>query len=721
METVLRFLAAGLYLGVIAPTQSPGNARPVTITIQASAVSKALKQLGALIGTPLSPSRRLSDEIISMRFQDVPVADAMKRVADVLDATWQKEGSGYRLVRTPEQDKAEERIEFEARVERFRKGIQATSKRVSSMSSWSTDQADQLSVKVEALLNGQSHASTPNYRLANQLTRQLPIARAVQEIVAHLDPNNLAALPPYIDTVWSSRPTPIQTEMPSSTGPIFEEYQREQADWVNALRRRRLPTNTSELQALLGSDFSVAQGIADQKVDVILLKAHSSSPNSFMTVTMSAFNASGKRLGQAECTFGGDYDAGFASAMRTSQPSPPGEKKIELEGDGKILMESQMPANRASGRSLPTDLIAKIAHPDRSDPLSLMMSPPLVQAAEAKQLNLIACLADQNFYSAAGTRASLSVSDFLLRSAYPATSIETRDGWITVRPNRPVEAREARADRRVLGQYLRRLLEKRRLSIEDRAAYSLLLPAPDSNSMPAYLARFLRIPATNFDDDINVLRFYGLLTAQQRSRLMADRLPIGSLRPDQAEYVRRMVYGSDGSLEYRASQTVGSEEQELHTTGILSEATESLPTGLPVDGSVSAKADDSFVAFRTDEPSGTSGDSTNELAATDLAWRVFVQDHPLLFPRASSLSPRIELAKLKFARRLQMTFTFQFTPRLFLIKTLEDSSAEDFLKSAQSTMPEDFKKQLDREYESLTRAYAGAKPGQGVEPVHPPP
>lgn len=68
-----------------------------------------------------------------------------------------------------------------------------------------------------------------------------------------------------------------------------------------------------------------------------------------------------------------------------------------------------------------------------------------------------------------------------------------------------------------------------------------------------------------------------------------------------------------------------------------------------------------------------------------------------------------------------MTFTFQFTPRLFLIKTLEDSSAEDFLKSAQSTMPEDFKKQLDREYESLTRAYAGAKPGQGVEPVHPPP
>ena len=73
---------------------------------------------------------------------------------------------------------------------------------------------------------------------------------------------------------------------------------------------------------------------------------------------------------------------------------------------------------------------------------------------------------------------------------------------------------------------------------------------------------------------------------------------------------------------------------------------------------------------------------------------------------------KVDLTHFKYGRRLQLTFTFEFTKTLSLMESFEDHSVGDFKSITMDELPDDFKKQFNQAYADLKQSYANAKPGQ---------
>src|SRR4051812_24561604 len=85
--------------------QMPGV--KVTLTQPAAPAVKVLAALSKASGETLQCSTQTAPDILVLQLKDVPLAEAMKRIADADDASWEREGSVWRLVRTDADRRAE--------------------------------------------------------------------------------------------------------------------------------------------------------------------------------------------------------------------------------------------------------------------------------------------------------------------------------------------------------------------------------------------------------------------------------------------------------------------------------------------------------------------------------------------------------------------------------------------------------------------------------------
>src|ERR1019366_1308830 len=107
----------------------------------------------------------------------------------------------------------------------------------------------------------------------------------------------------------------------------------------------------------------------------------------------------------------------------------------------------------------------------------------------------------------------------------------------------------------------------------------------------------LKLPA-NDDYDLAMLRFYGLLTGDQKDKMINGGLPFGSLRADELEYVNRMLYRTRSRIGYDPPK--GQEAQfdfDLFYNGLMHEPTECLPNGIPPQGLITLTVKDSNVVM----------------------------------------------------------------------------------------------------------------------------
>ncbi len=70
-------------------SQGDGLGSHVTFTAPAETVEKALVSLSQTAGVSLSVEGPIAKDIVVLRFQDVPLADALKNIARVTAAEWQ--------------------------------------------------------------------------------------------------------------------------------------------------------------------------------------------------------------------------------------------------------------------------------------------------------------------------------------------------------------------------------------------------------------------------------------------------------------------------------------------------------------------------------------------------------------------------------------------------------------------------------------------------------
>jgi|GEM_PF-1335298 len=696
----------------------------INITIPATTVTKALQALGEASHIGLAASVQTGSDVITMKLSDVPLSEVMRKVADTLDATWRQEGDTYRLVRTADQQRAEKNEEFQDQVNKIKKSLKKRADELTKSPNWNPALAEQLATKVKALIKtfNPRQMNSSFYQQASQLSQQAPIGRAVTKIVMMMPPEDLASIEPGYRVVWSTNPTATQRPMPNGVSQIVEDFISAQATWQDAVSKYNVTAPTFNGATYWVGDFGDFQGNQNSgKIEVILLSAQKWSRESGLNLELNAYDAKGKRVAQGQVTLGNAYEDQAEILEMTKEAKPlPGEPLVNLPTEASEILKYRMRQGRPGSKAadeLPSALVQKLLHPEKTDPLAILITPELFQVADIKKVNLIASLPDTSFFGPMSMmmqkNTSVPVDTLLKRLKYFSTQFEIKDGWMVIKPLAPLDSRESRVDRKELGQYLRRIATGQPLTIDESAAFALILPEQDHNYLPSQLASMFETSSHQYLDQ-NALKFYGLTTAEQR-RAMAERgVPFESLNEKQLEIVNKLVYGNNNQLQYAPQEQNGYDPEsfDLFYNGLMHEATESLPNGIPPKGLCKLQIDSSNV-IKTGEistPNYTMPGRTYD--ANTLAWQKYGQEHPEFFPWMNDENQKIDFGSLQFGKRTLIIFTFQFTKALSTSLSLEDSSTANFRKVTLSDLPDDFKKQFDQAYSDYQKSYANAKPGQ---------
>jgi len=241
--------------------------------------------------------------------------------------------------------------------------------------------------------------------------------------------------------------------------------------------------------------------------------------------------------------------------------------------------------------------------------------------------------------------------------------------------------------------------------------------------LPSTIAEIVH-PRESQHNDLNMLRLYGLLTTEQKSKMASNGHPMGSLTTEELEYLDRMVYGPNAFLQYTPKRnpqgTLEQVDWDLYSEGLLHEATEALPDGVPPQALVTLEKSSAKVVITSDITTADLTTPGHTFDARGLAWQKFAQDRPDLF-NPNTLVQRADFSKLILGERLCLDFSFEFNSSFSLNRRFEDKSLGGFKKTTLDDLPDDFKKQFQRLYANYASSYANAKSARsGVNSVPPP-
>jgi hypothetical protein len=399
--------------------------------------------------------------------------------------------------------------------------------------------------------------------------------------------------------------------------------------------------------------------------------------------------------------------------MARMRAVPPKAEGPTIEPDQEATALIMYRVGSATAPRLEPALLSKVMDPTKHEPLSLVASKSLVQAAELRNLNLVACISDFEPLGGHLLRgAKVPVDLYLDRLRYLGSEVDVKDGWLVVRPMKPVQDRVRRVDRAVLADYLKMRRENPKPSIEQRSYFAWRMPLPLDNLLVTFwemygLGSNGSIP---FGPDQDVLRLLGSLSATQ---IAASKTGVAfrSLSPEQLGVVRRLVYGFEPW--YRPKTGTSDALADLFSTrqNLASQPTEFMPDGLPPHATLRITETISMVTV-----------------APELRLRDMTRDEAQMDPKAyareklrqsdksglsqDELDMRIDLDAIRLARQRKITLTFDLTREIELPFSLTDVSYLADKPMSYRELPESYRKDVEAELARLKRG-GGVQRGEG--------
>jgi hypothetical protein len=154
--------------------------------------------------------------------------------------------------------------------------------------------------------------------------------------------------------------------------------------------------------------------------------------------------------------------------------------------------------------------------------------------------------------------------------------------------------------------------------------------------------------------------------------------------------------------------------------GILREPTEALPNGIPANGILRVIDQTTEAAFSTPKSSSQFARFDEQsFTADDLAWQMFMHSRTDLFPGMDGNDFQPNLDELAMGRRRNMTFTFQFTPMISMLESLEETTKSPGRGTAFPNLPKAFVNQVQERIDSISKSYQNARLGPAGAPIRP--
>ena len=734
-------------------------------------------ELATKSSTPLLISNQLAQEVIFMRLKDVTLADAMSKLAEAVGGEWVREGSNFRLIRTPSGAREESEVEIAARAQIFQKAIREMVADVEKTQNYTENEARQAMQNMQRQMTqmmqgGSSNAGGGRNMMQTMMSQanMMPGNRAIARLVNSIDPKVLASMAPGSRLVFSSRPTRMQRALSGNPMAVAQSFVQEQKAFNNAMQTLT-GGNSNEGVAIGGGrgGMMMVRGMGGMMGDpnllastpfkVILVAQRFGSSDS-LSLQLNIYNDQGQSMGLG---FSGLSPA-FLEPTQSDLKPQESEQPIELSALSKEFkkMMQQGGISAANGAIVSFTTAAggggpmrgasfsfaaggdpnqpalqitpewreRILNPEKNDPLGWIPNDIFTGIAQGLQKNMVVQVPDSLVLLTAqglGETGPKPTEALLMMKQGWSMTIKDENGWIVSRPDRPSTAAASRINRNGLGTMLRTLQSRGRLSLDDMANF--VISQPITNLSTGFTLSYARLINQGVADqqlgrflcgDDLMLRFYGTLNQAQRNVLAnGQRLPIQGLSQDQRNLLSRMVF--DG---FEGPQVSDPNSSRNRTRGPGGGGDRGGPMG-GFFGSLSSERTealpnglpgDGFLSLRIDRsPAVLASTATGTSQQMLTADRLAWTRTMASRPEMQAFAPQTNFTNFQLVTEVDYNFTFALTPNVSLNRSLEDAIIDpNSKKVAYDDLPADFRSRVEREArEQRERMEQGMRRGGG--------
>lgn len=529
----------------------------VTFASPARPVPEVIRALGEASGLSLRAAPLFASQIVAVRLKDMPVGEAMDRLAVTLGGTWVDDGRIRRLERPAPLARERERNEQTERIARIKEAIANFAGEARLDDPFGPAEAKEVVRDALSPSGGDGAA------------RRAPLGRLVLRLLT--DDVLMAAtqLAPVERAVWATRPHPSQRAFSASQQTALKAFVSESTAWQRAVASASVHSG-----GILGDRSEMATA-GDPARTLLVVQRHVGSRG--FTAKLLVADRSGRIFGRSILNFN-------ETPTVTAIPAQPGEA-----ADLGLSEAGQRWARLFSDpwRTWNDDFAATT----RRDPLA-EAGDLLVRASSRRRPNVIAVLPDALFRAYPELHRGSMTSDRVLTVAgrYGARFQED-ERWATITPDLPLTEERLRTDRAALERLLARLAGREPVadSIATYVAESgegawqggeidrRMVSASFAPRAPYGIT--LALPS-----DALALACHGTLTGAQR-RALAEAGPtlVGRLPVALRTRIERMAYRVMGMrLRRRPPEDDSAALRDLELS-LATENTEVLPRGLPAD------------------------------------------------------------------------------------------------------------------------------------------
>lgn len=559
----------------------------VTLPPQGTRVGPLIEAIGKQSGLKLLAGN-VRDEVVLVRVQKRPAKEVLDRLANLLQAEWQREGETLVLTRTPAQSNALKAKHLERRVAQVERLLDAATKELADP--FDEAKAEHLAKSWRGVQEQAQRGGGPElYNQKEQLKNLVPGRRLLLRVAQALGPRSLASLEWRERRVYSLRPTPMQLDLARVAPGAAETYVREQNVWADTVQRVG-PWGPSDSRMVDDPDAQTGSLSGFPEGAVVVLTDGLMEQWPFRLQLVNALD--GRILA--------DYMPRTAtmSKMQTlmdSDTSQSGTIEVdEAEKDFLKRLRATMEGKEVEPLSpAEADAMRKC---DRRDPLDFVV--PRVLATLAGDRSYLASLTDTvaaalMFFMT--ERPDMATLGGILAGL--GVTIKREDDWVAFTPADTFEVNQSRFDRAKLAAHLAPVGPGQAPEGLARARFAFDSPAyREENALSRLWVILLSLDRHFFDMHIPGDRFLGSLSEAQLQVLRSGvSLSTGALGPQATTELRRYLFGGPlrhmGTLDDWAGQTFRS----------LVEPTVAFAQGIPSDGTLRLEERDTpaIVTYRS--------------------------------------------------------------------------------------------------------------------------
>lgn len=580
------------------------RAEGVTVTSSGAPLKTVLAQVSQQTGLALDAGA-LKDLPLIVKVKDMTTKTFLDRLAQVVDADWNRVGSTFTLVRGPSHIKAAEAVEIDRRSQWVQEGIAKYLKDQAAAEDWSDAALDKRLKEDAQRRQGILDSMQGGQEGAQIMIRDSQAVSAasmiLHEALRKFPARTLAAIGADQRVVFSNQPTRMQKQLPYVPATL-DAFVRVFNRIVGANKATGNPTGSAVKFDTPMSKAEFIQGIA--KLLVIADRVGDA-----LQISVKVVGLQGQILDEGQAFLGSPRPgAGTAPADATGDilVSPTSKGLIQAfqtneDGGNQFQFAIRLDnsfgtlSNTPPAKPLTPEVAKILADPVTNEPLSFFVAESLLQLADARKKNMIACVPDTTLgtFAIRLNGGKSTVADLYKSAPSLGILIDEQDGVLLITPESRAAADRTRVNRTEFGRLVASLA-KGYATLDEVARYALAMPAWNDRNLDAlWLNAYSPATSARYDANQNVyLKLYGSLTPSQKLVNSRRSIILGmQMSQQQRALLEAIVYQpggprilGNGSMMMTATETTrrgGAPPAPPEPEVIRVEPTEAFPNGLP--------------------------------------------------------------------------------------------------------------------------------------------